>query len=92
MAHNPDTEDVPANCLPGIAKRQKNIRGQGSSIVAAAAPSSTWPSAHFLQCKIPEVRCIEILGYFVVWFIHPLYELPATELSIHSDLLTSSFL
>lgn len=37
---------------------------------AAAALCSLWPSIHFLQQRFLQVRCIEILDFFVAWFIH----------------------
>lgn len=37
---------------------------------AAAALSRLWPSIHFLQYRLLEVKCIEILDSFIAWFIN----------------------
>lgn len=54
----------------GEAKKDMWAR-KGNSRAADASPRA-WPNIHFLQCRFLEVRCIEILDFFAVWFIHPL--------------------
>lgn len=55
---------------------------------ATASPSSAWPNIHFLQCRLPEVRCMEILD---LWFIHSLRFIncqPQSSTLTRSGLLT----
>lgn len=72
----------------GETKKDRWAR-KGSSR-AAASPSSTWPNIHSLQCRLPEVRCMETLD---LWFIHSLCFIncqPQSSALTHSGLLTFS--
>lgn len=51
---------------------KKNMWARKGNSRAAAAPPSAWPNIHFLQRRFLEVKCIDILGFLVVWFIHSL--------------------
>lgn len=48
---------------------KKDMRARKGSSRAAPSPASAWPNIHFLQCRLPEVRCMETLD---LWFIHSL--------------------